>query len=138
MKRLKNQQENENIVHAERFLDQITGKEFHAHLRPLRIVEPQIEKQRHGNPRRALQQSLAQADRMVFAMEYAQVNQQGRGRGDGEDYPDVYWRSQHRDMSALRWCTSLTVRPPRTKADIAHFQHLIVAGFARMHDNSPL
>src|SRR5271163_4974858 len=75
---------------------------------------------------------------MVFAMEYAQVNHQGRGRCDREDYPDVYWRSQHRDMSALRWRTRLTVRPPRTQADIAHFRHLIVAGFARIHDESPL
>jgi hypothetical protein len=71
-------------------------------------------------------------------MKYAQVNHQGRGGGDGEDYPDVYWRSQHRDMSALKRWTSLTARPPRMKADIAHFRHLMVAGIARMHDNSPL
>src|SRR5580704_602314 len=133
---------NKNIVYAERLLNQITGKKFHAYLWSLRMIEPQVEKQRHGNPRRALQQCLAQADDMVFTMEHAEINQQGRSRRDGKDCPDVYRRSQHGVFApasnARQRPTSLTGQSPRTKTDIAHFHHIVVAGFARMHDNSPL
>ena len=41
-------------------------------------------------------------------------------------------------ICARKWCTSLTGQPPRTKTDIAHSHYIVVAGFARMHDNSPL
>src|SRR5271154_4454893 len=68
VERLKDQQKNKNVVHTKRFLHQITGKKFHAHLRTQRIVEPQVENQRNGNPRRALQQRFAQADNVVFTM----------------------------------------------------------------------
>jgi hypothetical protein len=49
-------------------------------------------------------------------MKNAQVNQQGRSRGDSKDYPDVNRRSEHGAFDAskrrLQAGTSLTGQPP--------------------------
>ncbi len=87
--RLEDQQKDKNIVHAERFFHEITGEKFQAHLRSLRKIDPEVEKQRNGNPRRAFQQRFPQADRVRFAMKHAQVNHQGRAVITSKDYPDV-------------------------------------------------
>jgi hypothetical protein len=51
-------------------------------------------------------------------------------------------RSEHGVFGAgqQRWQvgTSLTAQTPRTKTDIAHFCHIVVAGCGRMHDNLAL
>jgi hypothetical protein len=75
---------------------------------------------------------------MRLAMVHVQVDGPCGDRREREDYSDTDWHSKHKRVGKLSRLLHPMGQPLRTKADIAGPRQLVVAGCARMHDNSPL
>src|ERR1700689_5244022 len=73
---LKNQQENKNIVHAERLFHQVGGEKLYARQRAAREVQPKVEKQCNADPRPAFNQGFLQLNCVRLAMKHAKVQRE--------------------------------------------------------------
>jgi hypothetical protein len=85
----KNQEEDEDIVDAQRFFHQVGGEEFRAGLGAAVEVNPKIEKQGDANPCGAFDEGFFQTDGMWTAMEDAEVETECDDYCCAENYPDV-------------------------------------------------
>ena len=73
---LEDQNEDEYVVHAERFFDYISGKKLEAGATPMGRKNPQSEPNGKRDPQRAFEPRLANRNRVGAAMEKTQVQQQ--------------------------------------------------------------
>src|SRR5260221_3476618 len=84
---LEDQDEDEYVVHAERFFDYIAGKKLEARTAPMGREDPQTEPNGERDPHRAFERRLANRNRVGAAMEQAQVEQQERTNAGVEGDP---------------------------------------------------
>src|SRR5258708_28643880 len=80
-KRAKNHQKKKQIVDAERFFDQVAGKEFEGRLGAAEIEHSESKEDGDCDPAETGDSSLANLDLVRAAVEYAQVQ---RDRNDNE------------------------------------------------------
>ena len=99
---LKNQQENKNIVHAERLFHQVGGEKLYARQRAAREVQPEVEKQGNADPRPAFNQGFLQLNCVRLAMKHAKVQHERYQDRYAKNHPDVYRRSHHVCLSQAR------------------------------------
>src|ERR1700733_4297097 len=95
LERPKDQYEDENVVDAERFLDQIPSEECDSGLRPTGEVNVDGEQEGKDDPCRALNEGSAKGDLLRFAMEDSEVENQCCGDDNCEDDPNMNWGSEH-------------------------------------------
>ena len=100
--RLKNQQENKNIVHAERLFHQVGGEKLYARQRAAGEVQPKVEKQGNADPCRAFNQGFLQLNCVRLAMKHAKVQHERYQDRYAKNHPDVYRRSHHVCLSQAR------------------------------------
>src|SRR5215467_180105 len=79
------QQEDKDIVYAQRLLDQVAGQECERRLGPEPVIYAQIEEQRQNDPDAAPGQRLSDRHFVRLAMENAQV--EGEHRQHEQDEP---------------------------------------------------
>ena len=85
---LEDQQEDENIVHAERFFDQVSGKKLQTGAASVRRENPRSESDREGNPKGAFERRFANRNRMCVPVEQAQVEQEEQCHSRVESDPE--------------------------------------------------
>ena len=73
---LENQQENEDVVHAERFLNEVAGEKFEARPAPVREENPQSERYGNRDPGAAFNCRFANRNRVRTTVKQAQVEQE--------------------------------------------------------------
>ena len=83
------QQEDKDVVHAERFFDQITGEKFQGQLRPAGIINPRVKGQSQADPDHAPYTGLFARHLARFTMEDPQVQEQQDENNQGETDPEA-------------------------------------------------
>jgi len=78
----------EDVVDAERFLDQVSGEELERDLLPAPGIQSQIEEQRQADPDGAPDRRLAKADLVRAAAEDAQIQREHRHDESREAQPE--------------------------------------------------
>src|SRR5690606_34716557 len=84
------QNEDEDVVYAQRLLDQVARKELQTDLRPHEVVQAEIEDERQRYPERAPGARLLHGYFVRLLMEDAEVERQHRQHEDIEAYPEPY------------------------------------------------
>ena len=70
------QQKDEEVVYAERLLNQVAGQEFERGIRTLPEVYPQVEEQRQGDPESGPHERFFDADNVSLTMKNPQIEDQ--------------------------------------------------------------
>src|SRR6266852_5875239 len=82
------QHKNEQIVHAERFFNQVAGEEFQRRSPAVPVQQAEVEPERHHHPDHAPGPRLADRDDVRPAMEYTEVQRQHEQHEDVESDPE--------------------------------------------------
>src|SRR5260370_13886163 len=88
LKILEDQDENEYVVHAERFFDYVAGEKLEAGTGSIGRKDPQTEPNREQDPHRAFKRSHANRNRARAAMEDSQIEKQEKRYAGVEADPD--------------------------------------------------
>ncbi len=91
-------QEHENIVDAQRFLDQVTGKKLESFFGAPVVVDADIENERQGDPYQAPSQRLAQRNLVSLAMKDPEIDGEHRQNEQVEKNPKE--RTVHRGINS--------------------------------------
>ena len=82
-----NDEKNEEVVDAERFFDQISGKKLKRGFMPVPIVYTDVEQQGNPNPHSAPNERLLDADFVRLSVENDQIHKQHNEHEDVESNP---------------------------------------------------
>ena len=93
--RAKNNQEDENIVGAERFFKDVGGDEFNAGLASAREVDPEAKAERESNPCGAFDERVLQGDAIGLRAEDGEIGRDGNGDQRSESHPHTDRLSTH-------------------------------------------
>jgi len=129
----KNQNEDEDIVNAQRFLYQVTSEEFDSGARSERGIHPEIENERQANPSGAFEQSSLEADLTRLAMKDRQVEDEGSDNYDPKNKPVFRSGSQYVSPRVMQ---ARKVYPSDGRAQTDCFDALMVAAVTPLPDNS--
>src|SRR5438094_10619019 len=69
--------ENKNVIDAERILDEVAGEEIQSTIRPLHFPNNQAEPQREQHPQQTAPRRGAHRQRTMTPLETGQVNREG-------------------------------------------------------------
>ena len=86
--KLEDQQEDENVVHAERFFDDVAGEKFEAGPAPVRKENPESKPDGKRDPDGAFERGFAQGNHMRAAVKQAEVEQQEERHAGIEGDPE--------------------------------------------------
>jgi hypothetical protein len=87
-KELEDQKKYENVVYAERFLNEVAGEKLKSRSAPVREEYPKSKGNGKRDPDGALQSSFTQVNRVRAAVEYAKVKQQEKHNAGMEGGPE--------------------------------------------------
>jgi hypothetical protein len=87
------QDEDEDVVDAERVLDQVAGKEFERRFRPLQLPDEEIETEGKQHPRDAPRGCFLDRDDVRLAIESDEVDRQHDEDTDVKCDPEPEWQA---------------------------------------------
>jgi hypothetical protein len=88
MKKLEDQQKEENVVDAERFLNQLAGEKLKSRSAPVREEYPKSKRNGKRDPHGALQSRFTQGNRVRAPVKQAKVEQQEQRNAGMEGGPE--------------------------------------------------
>src|SRR4030095_16237949 len=74
--------ENKNVIDAERILDEVAGEKVQSRVRPLRWGDNQAEAEREHHPKQTAQRRRPHRQRTMTPLEACQVNREGDENAD--------------------------------------------------------
>ena len=88
------QDENEDVVDAERVLDQVTSEEIERGVRPFQLPDEQIETERKQHPRDTPRGRFFDRDDVRLAIEADEVDRQHDKHADMKCDPEPEWHER--------------------------------------------
>ena len=103
--------ENKNVIDAERILDEVPGEEIESTIRPLHFPNNQAEPQREQHPQQTAPRRGAHRQGTMASFEAGQVNREGDENADmkRDPKPDARRHGGNRFTLEQRWQCELGV-----------------------------